>query len=565
MQLRPAEVEPAYLSVRLEAPYRVQTLPDTWDTAVLRVEHPSALVQPFVKTFQKDVDLVLNGGSYRTTEGFKVKLRPASGYTLTLSLWSGGVGGTLVGERQLSLSLAAGVNSIVVPIQVYSSFSLSSFTPSSGVDGDSITLQGQGFSVLPFWDVVSIGGATASVLAAASTSLQVRVPDIAPDSYTWNVEVGLSMAARSGFSMLGTVGSMQTWITNAKHQYNPAVAARPSEYLVVWDCDDLPTRQDIMGVRVDNTGTAIGSPFTVCDRSGDQLDPSITYNPNANNYLVLWEESSNTDLGLCTLSADGATRSTPVVQVLGGNQVDPRAAFNPNLNNYLVVWRNDNDIYGRIFSSDLATSSALIPVIAPGYGDNAATQVNPCVAYSSKANAYLAAWDNDGAGDKQLWARILNADGSYRTDPLVVSANPSDHQVQPAVAVDEEAGDFWVVWVELKNPRRILARRVTGSGNLGNVVVLASAGADKNYPCIAYEGWRKKFAVVWNDKRTGNWEPYGQYLSPNESLWGVNYPVVTRANDQDFCFLAVDETSRRGLVAFQDPANGGDVYGQLIR
>lgn len=569
LQLAPADEE-ASLAVQLADPDRaVQTLPASWDTASLRLEHASALAQARLRTLTKGVGLVSNGsGGYVANGTFGGLLRPRSGYTLYASLWNGGTSGTLAGEKKLGLTLVAGVNTVTLPIEVYPALGLSAYSPAAGIDGDTVTLTGQAFSVVPSNDLVTLSGLAATVSAAASVSLSVTVPDVGPGTYPWQIQVGGSLAARTGFNVLGTVGSRETWVSLSSHQKDPALAWGSDRYLIVWYDDRISGKTDVFGKFVDGTGTSLGSDFNITNTTtATQQRPYVAYNPATHQFLVVWQESPNgNDVQGQLVNADGTLSGGAIpLAVLSDAQTKPQVAYNSTQNEYLAVWtdhRNgNNDLYGqRVSAAGAMLGSNLALQTGSGNQDDVG------VAFSGTSGKYLVVWKDDVPSKKVIRGNLLNADGTVAVGPLEISGLTGNDQVLPAVAADSTTGDFMVVWVENQASALIRGQRVSATGTLvGSPFTLSSASGAKTSPRLAYEPWRQKFIVVWNDNRNASTDVYGQYVSIGGSLWGGNFGVTTDSGNQTPCEVGASPVSKRGLVAFQDASSGGNIYGQLVR
>ncbi|HBN09029.1 MAG TPA: hypothetical protein DD435_10410 [Cyanobacteria bacterium UBA8530] len=558
---------PATLVVGLKVsqPQNIQALPVSWDTATIYLEHPTALTQPRLLTLTKGVDIIASGSVFVASSAFGI-LHPKSGYTLTVSLWNGGISGTLAGERQQTVNLLSGVNNITIPIQVYPALALDSFAPTSGSPGNLITLNGLAFSVLPLWDKVSLDELPASILSVASTSLSVAVPEVAPSGYLWQIQVGAAIRGKAGFTALGTIGSRILWVTLISHQYDPAIAIGSNQYLSVW-YDDRTGLPDIFGKRLDGNGNPVGSDIAINSDGGTQQHPHVAYSPSRDQYLVIWQDSVNTsDIRGQLVNADGTLSGSPFSVYGGaGAQINPHLTYNTVGNRYAVTWTDNrggnNDIYAQEINADGSLVGSSIPIET-----NTSSQDHPDIAYSAISGKYLLVWDDARASRNQIWGRIMNPDGSFGAPPFLISTETNRDQLEPVAAVDGASGNFFVAWKYQTNPNQIVGQAVSSSGTLiGSGVVLCNSSSAKNNPRLAYESWRQKFVAIWCDDRNGTDDVYGQYFSADGLFWGSNFAIATGANDQSLCDLAVNPLSPNALVSYQDSASNGNIYGQLIR
>jgi len=94
-----------------------------------------------------------------------------------------------------------------------------------------------------------------------------------------------------------------------------------------------------------NSGGPIGSQFTVANISADVARPSIAYNTQDHEYLVVWQTQGSTNPGniwATRIAADG--RWIGNYQVEAGGSVTrshPDVAYNSQDNDYYIVWQHD--------------------------------------------------------------------------------------------------------------------------------------------------------------------------------------------------------------------------------
>lgn len=188
------EIARFQLSVRPDAP------PEAWDAATLTLTSPDPLVPPVSRTLYQGSDLLALDGSFQAADSSLPELMPGD-YTVTLSLWRDGPAGTLVGEDQQDVTLVNGSNTLELKPSTLATLGLKDFAPTSAAPGATVSLVGQGFSVLPAQNLVTIGGSAVPVVSASSTQLDVVAPNLPPGSYAVWVQVGGGMVGRLGFTI----------------------------------------------------------------------------------------------------------------------------------------------------------------------------------------------------------------------------------------------------------------------------------------------------------------------------------------------------------------------------
>jgi len=181
-------------------------------------------------------------------------------------------------------------------------------------------------------------------------------------------------------------GNTQTLADDDDRQFDPVIAYNSvhDEYLVVWYVD-VSSVATIFGVRVDSQGVPIGTSFVISDPGNAQWDPAVAYDPVNDHYLVVWTfdysgDGSDTDILGRFIPWSGPSSSDPVfvVDQALSQQGFPALAYNPQALEFLVVWQDNEEtgpyqIFGeRIFADG---STALPPwTIVPGPGRRLRTE-----------------------------------------------------------------------------------------------------------------------------------------------------------------------------------------------
>jgi hypothetical protein len=250
----------------------------------------------------------------------------------------------------------------------------------------------------------------------------------------------------------------------------PAVAynAIEGEYLVVWYGDDdtgalVDNELEIYGQRIEAaTGAQIGPDLRLSDLGPDgdpdyaAAQPAVAYNPQENEYLVVWHGDDNTgaladeefevygqrldaatgaevganDMRLSAMGADGDTTYN------GGFAA---VAYNPLAREYLVLWYGDDDtpplansefeVYGQRLDAasgaEVGEDDFRLSDMGPD-GDPGYAAIYPGVAYNRSADEYLVVWtgsDNTPplvSGEYEVFGQRLRGRPYRICLPLVV-------------------------------------------------------------------------------------------------------------------------------------------------
>lgn len=224
----------------------------------------------------------------------------------------------------------------------------------------------------------------------------------------------------------------------------------------------------IRGRRVSNTGHTIDGEFTIASAGAPAPNGEIAYNPIANEYFATWRNQTNQNLQGQRLSATGSLLGSAVLisPIFPSSGRAASIAFNPDANQYLVIFGEfqDTEIMGQLISS----SGSLIGgnfLIASGLSSSP----SPSLRYSANDQAYLAAWRNGFT----ITAQLLNNDGTLSGDPLSIAAGTTTGR--PRIAYNNTNGEFILVWSDNRNigsgQEDIFAQRieVTGGQVLGDL------------------------------------------------------------------------------------------------
>jgi len=326
-------------------------------------------------------------------------------------------------------------------------------------------------------------------------------------------------------------------------------------YLVAWtDCRSLPSSehcccygsrdgQDVYGQIVNKDGGCIGANFPIATGPAGQQYPGVAYNPDKNEYLVVWQ-----GLRRDFLSGGGPARPA------GG---DFEAEFQ----------KKGYDIFGQRVAANGALIGGQIRISRLD-GGNPATddddeQWHPRVAYSPEhGGRYMVVWHDGRARQlypdlfsenkttfKDIYGQILDGSGGLvgKNFPVSIDSENSEHQIYG-------------------NAQRI-----------------------QQYAEITYDPNRKRFLVVWEDNRNGSGSPLPpgpgkRYDALNFDIWagffdangqriGPNFPVSQSTEAERYPQLAYLESANQFLVVWQGdvtnylgltPASYIKVYGQRI-
>jgi hypothetical protein len=261
--------------------------------------------------------------------------------------------------------------------------------------------------------------------------------------------------------------------TATKDQLTPDVASSGSEALVVWS-DRGSGNFDIMGAVLGAGGTVTVPPFVICNATGDQTAPAVTYDAADAQYIVAWVDArtGGRDLYAARVTAAGAVLdANGVGVVVGGTRLNPRLAVNGSL--ILVVYEDrasGKDIYGARL-----TAGASLGVLDPSgfpIANDPSDQVTPTVA--SVTAGFLVAWTDSrslATSGTDIWAQIVGTGGLVGSN-FVVSAD-LENESAPS-ATDASATGVLLSYQKQRtdlDAARVVTRMIDSTPSLVSIAV----------------------------------------------------------------------------------------------
>jgi len=267
---------------------------------------------------------------------------------------------------------------------------------------------------------------------------------------------------------------------------------------VVWSADDpvdgvVDNEFEIWGQVLDADGGGLfTNDFRISFNGGsgnasfDALTPAVVYNPQADEYLVVWE-ADDTYQGMVDEEYEVWAQRVYSTGILVGPNLrlsdmggsgdplygasEPDVVYNSQDQEFLIVWSGDDnsgglvdnefEIYGQLITWDGAGTGPNDFRISDmgGTGDPDYDAINPSAAYNPILNEYLVVWrgdDNVGGlveGEFEVFSQRMTADiqgvgpNDFRLSDVGGVGNP-DYDVWwgPEVAYSTILDKYMVVW-----------------------------------------------------------------------------------------------------------------------
>jgi hypothetical protein len=348
-----------------------------------------------------------------------------------------------------------------------------------------------------------------------------------------------------------------------------AYASGEGEYLVVWSGDDnvggvTEGEFEIFGQRINAaTGVETGTNDFRLSEMGpdgdplfDGLAPSVTYNPTAHEYFVVWfGDNSGSGLGEGELEIFGQGISAVTGAETGANDarlsdvgtdgvvqsaaLHPAIAFGVAQGQYFVTWEGDDDALGladdefevwgqRILASngsETGVNDFRLSQMGPD-GDIDYDADLPAVAYDPDHHEYLIVWQGDDDlgplvdGETEIFCQRIDAlvgrelgRNDLRISDMGPDGDPAYDAQSPAVVYDHIHQEYLVVWAGEDNNGtlangefEIFGQRIdaaTGAEVGANDFRISDMGPDGDplfdagEPALVYNPTADEYLVVW--------------------------------------------------------------------
>jgi hypothetical protein len=270
-----------------------------------------------------------------------------------------------------------------------------------------------------------------------------------------------------------------------------AAGGKPEGFLAVWK--EVGRGGQALVARAYLADGSPRGPARALDGVRSPTAPVVAWSPKGGEYLVFWTEILPAGIGIRrqALSAEGAPKGSAVVlhDVPHAEYVSD-AVVHPGTGRILLLWddyrENDTEIYAQVLEPDGTPAGDDIRVTAVGRN-----QLHARGAALDRPDSWLVAWQDGRVGrnyeDWNVMARFVRGDGSLGPETPV--ATEAGQQGEPALAFDAAAGAT-VVWTHAveKNLSDIGAKSVRrGFVPSGRARIVVDGGVER--PIWALAKW----------------------------------------------------------------------------
>jgi hypothetical protein len=291
-----------------------------------------------------------------------------------------------------------------------------------------------------------------------------------------------------GASHVSAINALDTALSDPSAGFQnvaPAIARNPltGESLVAWTAVGPRGKAEIHGRFLDASARPVGERFVVAtvgdpdDPTTDAVDPAVVHHGPSGRFIVTYaadtrvdEGGSLIDFGIYAVSvgSDSSIGEATAVSAIHVDNPDtqinarrPAMAVNSSSGHIIVAWEDDEhsreglvrsgryEIHTRML--DVAADTSVVAlgdeevVSTTGDGSAPLDARSPAVAYHSRLNRFVVAWDSEFSGDTTtgIVARLVDGDGTPLGDDTEIG-RPSGRDFHPSVVAT--ATGFSIVW-----------------------------------------------------------------------------------------------------------------------
>ncbi|MDZ7319337.1 MAG: gliding motility-associated C-terminal domain-containing protein [candidate division KSB1 bacterium] len=360
---------------------------------------------------------------------------------------------------------------------------------------------------------------------------------------------------------------INTDTNNRTGHHNAAVAvAADGHFIVVWQHAE---HEAIYGQMYDSQGQPVGGNFEVDDpalRQGQVAYPEISLNHATGEFVVVWDDfhhGNQQDVYAQRFSRNGQKLGA-AIKVNSSTRARFAGVSMNNAGDWAVVWQDNRrgieDIYGQRF--DAAGNRIGLDF---KINDQTQFQASSAVVNLAPDGSFVVIWQDFQSSTGALiyvYGQRFNNQGQAIGSNFLIGGAQDTRNCDLAVAA---AGNFNVVYQQNAN---ILLQRFDNNGQaLGGPIQVEDQAArsfGQYNPHVAINS-NQNLTVVWEDRRQGNFDIFGQGLNAVGEKIGTNFQV----NDDRPGSASQNQTDIAGRsdqgfwVTWVDPRNNHlDIYAQ---
>jgi hypothetical protein len=326
-----------------------------------------------------------------------------------------------------------------------------------------------------------------------------------------------------------------------------------------------PTLQSL-GAAASTASEPLGRPFTIRADPEQEVYPSIAYNSQRQEYLVVWynDRPGNDDIRAQRVSKNGVLIGGPFyVSAMNAERRYPDVAYNSAHDQYLVVWEQYEASSGysikgrRVSGTGAVLDTADITIRGPG--SSLYTPISPAVAYASTSDRYLVVWAETWHPmpiTYDIVGQVMTDAGALDGSQFSISTG-SDSREEPDVAYNRHANRYLVVWQQKNGTMYdVHGQQVHGGGGLyqGDITIAyyIYSSTSPAVAAIPTSPTTYTFMVAWEFQTApSDMDIYGALVAENGTLGTDFWVAWDSAHNESSPAIAGDELAKRYMVVWR--------------
>jgi hypothetical protein len=353
-----------------------------------------------------------------------------------------------------------------------------------------------------------------------------------------------------------------------------------------------PIESPVQGVAAAIKGAPLGGPFIIgdfLDQNVDARDPSITYNSQRQEYLVVWwnDRPGCDDIFGRRVSADGSLIGLrfPIANGCPGERSYPDVTYNSLRHEYLVVWNyaaTDTNppfcIQGQRMSGTGEHLGGVFNIT--DCSSTAYYAFYPAAGYAGTSDKYEVVWSGRAASASSLNVEgmTLSSIGALIGTSVMIAQGDADWSYEdPDLAYNVSQNGYLVVyhrrgWVAPLG-LAIYAHLVHGDGApTGSPIEIERLVGNNMYPAVAAmpSAFTKgQFLVVWESwYDPSDRDILGRLINGDGIAYSDTFTVLGGPDDEASPNVAANDATQQYLVTWTHfsapPLLTSDLFGMII-
>lgn len=345
------------------------------------------------------------------------------------------------------------------------------------------------------------------------------------------------------------------------NEVDPSVAYNPEddEFLVVWESRDTFGGANILGRRYDGSGQPLGNPFGVAvDLAADDRSPAVAFNPLTHGFVVAYvHDDGDADVRVREVPSSSMVVLQPfdvaIADDPGVDETAPQLAFNPVAGTFALTYVHEySAIDHDIYAVRFSATTGAVSGVALGIATSSADQSAPDIACSPvSAQCRVVFEELSGPGPEGVATRAFDASAGALTSPIASLGREPGAHYAPTIAVDD-GGEYLALWEHVgTQDTNVIGVEIASQGQINLfTTVIASSASNEGEPDVAFDPVAEVFRVVWAQDG-GTQGSYDVWTRDVSKTGNPDVPHAVATSSRDDVRPAVAAGSSPGMAVWE--------------